>query len=452
MELKRQLGVFTGILIIVADMIGTGIFMNTGFVLGMTGSALTVLVLWVLGGIAAITGSLCYAELATMWPDVGGEYTYLKKTFGFLPAFLTGWVSLFVGFSAPVATAALVLVQYLGKFLQNTAGTAALDGVWIQKIIAIAIIVIFSVVHIVGVKRGSYLQNILTVLKVVLVVSIIGFGLSLANWDRADRLVAEYPAQDGTTMMSLPLIGLGFLFVMFAYSGWNGATYIAGEIKEPGKNLPKILLGGTLITLVLYLLINVVFLVSSPGRELMGNETIGAIATKNLFGDAVGSFFALGIAIVLLSAVSVQMMIGPRVYYAMAKDNMMFQSLGRLHPRFETPALAIVIQMSLAIIYVLTGSAETLMKYMGFALNIFPVLTVIGMMYLRYREPGIARPFRVPLFPLVPLVYLALVITMMAAALFNWTITSLFAIGIVLAGIPVYYLWQRLLARKAARG
>ncbi len=452
MELKRQLGVFTGILIIVADMIGTGIFMNTGAILGITGNAMIVLGLWVLGGIAAIAGSLCYAELATMWPDVGGEYTYLKKTFGFLPAFLTGWVSLFAGFSAPVAATALLLVQYLGKFVHGSAETGMLLTPWNQKIAAIAIILFFTALHIVGVKRGSFFQNFLTVLKIALVVSIIAFGLGMAEWDRADRLIAEYPAKDGSMTFSLPMMGLGFLLVMFAFSGWNGATYIAGEIKSPERNLPRILLGGTLITLVLYLLLNVVFLISSPGREIMGKEAIGAIATQNLFGETASAYFSLGIAVVLLSAVSVQTMIGPRVYYAMAKDNMMFKSLSRLHPRYETPWIAILIQSALAIFFVIAGTATTLGYYMGFALNIFPVLAVIGLMYMRFKEPGLARPFRVPLYPLTPIIYILLIVTMMAAALVNWTTTSLFAIGIVVAGIPVFYLWRWVVERKKANG
>jgi basic amino acid/polyamine antiporter, APA family len=323
---------------------------------------------------------------------------------------------------------------------------------WNQKIVAIAIIVFFTALHIVGVKRGSFFQNFLTVLKIALVVSIIAFGLCVAEWDRADRLVAVYPAKDGSTLFNLPMMGLGFLLVMFAFSGWNGATYIAGEIKSPERNLPRILLGGTLITLVLYLLLNVVFLISSPGREIMGKETIGAIATQNLFGETASGFFSLGIAIVLLSAVSVQTMIGPRVYYAMAKDNMMFHSLSRLHPRFETPWIAILIQSALAIFFVIAGTAVTLGYYMGFALNIFPVLAVIGLMYMRFKEPGLARPFRVPLYPLTPIIYILLIVSMMVAALFNWTSTSLFAIGVVVAGIPVFYLWRWAVERKKANG
>lgn len=446
MELKRQLGLITGILVIVADMIGTGIFMTTGNILGMTNNALIVLILWGVGGLVAITGSLCYAELAATWPDVGGEYIYLKKSFGFLPAFLTGWISLVVGFSAPVAASSLLLIQYINRFLHIffADGTfpVLLDSVWIQKIFAAILIIFFGIMHIIGVKRGSSIQNILTFIKIFLVLLLIAFGLGMADWSMVGRLVADYAPQSGVQDYSIPKIGLALLMVMFAFSGWNCASYIAGEIKNPEKNLPKALLLGTLITMVIYLLLNVVFLISTNGTELMGKDEIGAIAASNLFGTGISGIFTIGIAVILLSAVSVQMMVGPRVYYAMAKDNMIFQSLAKVHTRFETPYLAIIIQIFFAVFYVFTGSAMTLVIYMGFALNIFPVLTVIGLMYTRHSQPELKRSYKVPLYPIVPIIYISLTVIMMIAALLNWTKTSLFAIAIVIVGIPIFYLWQ----------
>ncbi|MBP7604215.1 MAG: amino acid permease [Spirochaetes bacterium] len=443
MELKRQLGLFTGVLIIVADMIGTGIFMTTGNVLGMTGDALLVLILWGVGGLIALTGSLCYAELSTTWPDVGGEYVYLKKIFGLLPAFLTGWVSLVVGFSAPVAASSLLLVQYVNSFLQTAAGAeGVISGIWIQKGIAACLVFFFGALHIIGVRRGGYFQNFLTLLKIILVISLIGFGFAMADWESAGRLVQRY-GESGAGP-GLPVTGLALLIVMFAYSGWNGASYIAGEVKNPERNLPRILFYGTLLTTVFYLLLNMVFLLAAPGEAIAGKDEIGAIAAAALFGPRVSGFFTLGIAVILLSAVSVQMMVGPRVYYAMARDGLIFRSLSRVHPRFETPALAICIQMAFAVLYIFTGSAMTLVIYMGFALNVFPVLTVIGLMVLRRREPDLRRPYRVPLYPLVPLVYIGLSVAMMTAALLNWTTTSLFAIGVLVLGVPVFYGWKKL--------
>jgi APA family basic amino acid/polyamine antiporter len=452
-ELRRQLGLFTGVLVIIADMIGTGIFMTTGNILGMTGNALTVLVLWGVGGLVAVTGALCYAELAAMWPDVGGEYVYLKRSFGFLPAFLTGWVSLVVGFSAPVATSSLLLVEYLGRFWHATAGQghplySLFDGFWVQKGIATALVVFFAALHITGVKRGGYLQNVLTLLKVLIVGALIVFGLAAADWGEAGRLAARYSGVASQGAAGIPSLGLALLIIMFAYSGWNCASYIAGEVKDPGRTLPRALLAGTLITTVLYLLLNVVFLVAAPGGEIMGKDEVGAIAAARLFGPWVSGFFTLGIALILLSAVSAQMMVGPRVSYAMSKDNMIFRFLSGVHPRFVTPAPAILVQLALAVFYIFTGSAMTLVIYMGFALNVFPVMAVIGLMHMRRRRPDIPRPYRVPLYPLTPLVYVLLSCAMMAAALMSWTKTSLFAIGVLAAGVPVFYIWRRFAGAK----
>ncbi len=443
MELKRQLGLYTGILVIIADMIGTGIFMTTGNILGITQSALIVMLLWIAGGVVALCGALSYSELAAIWPDAGGEYIYLKKIFGNLPAFLTGWVSLLVGFTAPVATSSMLLVQYLNIFFVNInahAVTAYTGNVFWQKTIACGIIVLFGLAHIIGVRKGSNIQNILTVVKIGIVLAFIGAGFYVLDSSGISRLYAQYGTVE---TKSIPFIGLSLLMVMFAYTGWNGATYIAGEITDPEKNLPKIMFWGVTITTVLYILLNVVFVMSTDASQIMGKDEIGAIAAKALFGPSVSNVFSITIALILLSSVSAQMMLGPRVYYAMAKNKMIFHSLAKVNQRFKTPVNAILLQMLLAIIYVYSGSAMTLVIYMGFALNVFPVLAVIGLIVARKKFPDLNRPYTTPLYPLVPLTYIILSIVMMIAALCCWTITSAFAIGMLLFGIPVYYIWKK---------
>ncbi|MBN1663024.1 MAG: amino acid permease [Deltaproteobacteria bacterium] len=446
MELKRQLGLPTAIFIIIADVIGTGIFMTTGNVLGITGSAAATLALWAVGGLVALTGALCYAELATLWPDDGGEYVYLKKIFGLLPAFLTGWISLVVAFSAAAALSSMTLVLYLNELWPN----GPLSGIWAQKITAAAIICCFGVLHITGVRRGSFIQNFLTVFKIMIVFSIIVFGLALADWGEVGRLAADYPSADKNVFH----FGFPLLLIMFAYSGWNGASYMAGEIKNPQKNLPRAMLSATVIITVLYLLLNVVYLISTPGEGLMGKTAVGAIATGNLFGPRFSPLFTLGIAFILLTSVSVQMMIGPRVYYAMARDGMIFKSLKKVSPRFGTPHVAIITQMIIAAAYVFIGreSIETLQAFMGFALGFFPLLTVSGLVIVRYRHPEMESPYRTPFFPLVPLIYITLTAAMMVSALFTWTTTSLFAVGVCLAGVIVFFIWQKWLGQKTPAG
>ncbi|HTF99531.1 MAG TPA: amino acid permease, partial [Nitrospirota bacterium] len=281
MELKRQLGPATGIFVIIADMIGTGIFMTTGVILETTRSALLVLALWGAGGLAAISGALCYAELASRWPEAGGEYAYLRNIYGRLPAFLTGWISLVVGFSAPAAVSSLLLVQYMGRFFHGIAGAGAsafpLDSTLVQKFLAVGLVMFFGAVHMISVKRGSSLQNALTAIKVVLVLLLIVIGFSQADWSMTRRLTAQYDPAPGAGQLVLQS-GLALLVVMYAYSGWNCAAYLGGEIVEPEKNLPRALLSGTAVTAVLYILLNVLFLMSADGASIMGKEEVGAVA------------------------------------------------------------------------------------------------------------------------------------------------------------------------------
>jgi basic amino acid/polyamine antiporter, APA family len=455
LELKKELGFTTAVLVVVASMIGTGIFITTGTILEMAGDSSTILLLWLTGGIVAVTGCLCYSELATMWPHVGGEYVYLKKSFGFLPSFLTGWISLVVGFSASVAISSITFVEYLNQFLINFMNVngftcSLLDGPWVQKIVAAFIILFFGAIHIHGVRSGSRIQNFLTVLKLIIVVSLIGLGFYFADWSKAQRLTQVYPASGTGESSGLPGIALVLLIIMFSYSGWNGASYITGELKDPQKFLPRALFFGTLLTMILYAALNVVFLISTPGKELMGQEAIGVIATKNLFGSHVSIFFTLGIALILLSSISVEMMIGPRVYYAMARDRMIFRMLARIHPRYKTPFVSVLIQIVLSILYVFIGSAKFLMEYMGFALGVFPILTVIGLVYMRVKFPDIPRPFRVPFYPLTPLVFILLSSGMMVTGFTAWTSTSRFALFVLLLGVAVFYIWRYFLNRREA--
>jgi APA family basic amino acid/polyamine antiporter len=443
-ELKRQIGLITATLIIIADMIGTGIFMTTGEVLGMTGNALTVIVLFAVGGIIALTGSLCYAEMATMWPEDGGEYVYLKKIYGPLPSFLTGWISLIIGFSLAAAMSSITAVNYINKITTD----GIITGAWLPKITAAGIIVFFSIIHVIGVQKGSLVQNVLTAGKLLIVFCFIVMGFYFADWTNSGRIVASCPVEGGPSILKW---GAGLIIIMYAYSGWNGTTYIAGEIKNPEKNLPRALFLGTILVTVIYLAMNVLYLISATGPEIMteGKYTIGALASKNLFGTSVGPIFDACIVFILLSSVSVQMMIGPRVTYAMAKDRTIFGSLQRINSRFQTPDLAIIVQMAIAVFYVFIGFDAILkmLIYMGFALSIFPLMTIIGMLYMRIKKPELHRPFKVPLFPLIPIVYILLTSAVIITTVIEKTVPTLFAIGAIAVGIVIYFIRSKIVIR-----
>ena len=445
MDLRRELGLATGTLVVMASMIGTGIFITSGSLLEMTGSVPWVLVLWAVGGFVALAGSLSYAELAAQMPESGGEYIYLREVFGFLPAFLTGWVSLIVGFSAPIATSALAFAHYLERSFVHVLGEYAMSGSLLssqvgQKGIAITLVILLGLLHMLGVKEGSRTQNVLTILKVALVMVFLGLGALAADWTEVGRLAAYSGPVEKRP--DVPTLGLALLMVSFSYSGWNGASYLAGEIKDPERNLPRALFWGTGVTTGLYLALNAMFMMSAPIESLAGKTAIAATAAGYLFDPGVAAILDVGIMLVLLSSVSVQIMVGPRVYFAMARDRVIFSGLGKVSPRFGTPLLAVATQMGLSVVYILIGKADLLLQYMGFALNIFPVFSVAGLLWLRWRHPERERPYHVFGYPWVPLLFIVGTTAMMAAALMAWTETSKFAIGVVLAGIPVFYIWR----------
>lgn len=450
--MERELGLRSATFIVIASMIGPGIFITSGPLLELTGDPLLILLLWAVGGIIAVTGSLCYAELSAVWPHAGGEYVYLKKIFGMPLSFLAGWVSLLVGFSAAIAISAISLIEYssqllLGYFSHDSAAQGLLENSILMKGSAIAFIVLFSIVHMLGIKFGGTVQNYLTGFKIAFILLLIGAGLYMADWSMTHRLT-EHVSSSPQTERSIPTIGLALLIIMYSYSGWNGATYVAEEIKKPEKNLPKAMLYGSIITTVLYLFLNIIFLIGSPAEQIAGKESIGLISARNLFSPAAFNIFAIGIILIILSSLSVNTMIGPRVYYAMAKDGLLFRALGRLHPRYRVPTLSIVIQMILAIVYVLFGNPRLLMEYLGFALGIFPVFAVAGLIYMRMKHPEIERPYRVPLYPLIPLFFIIISSLMLITGFAAGTYSSRIAAALLIAGVPVFYIWHIYIYKK----
>lgn len=445
-SLKRQLGLFTAVLVVMASMIGTGIFGNTGLIQSALGNPLIVVLMWALGGMVAIAGALSYSEMAVMMPHAGGEYVYLRKIYGPLASFLTGWVSFAVGFAAPAASAGLLSASYAHEFLLLVSPEGSLtrflgEGMG-QKIYAILMIAILSGFHMSSLKKGEAMQNILSSLKFGLVVlfALVGLYLSFAS----GRTFPMESAMQGEGVRWSGL-GMGLLFVMFAYSGWNGASYLAEEIKNPEKNLPAAMLLGTGLTALLYMALNVLYYLAVPVAEIEGESAVAALTATHIFQNDNNAtvFFNLAFTMMLLSSLSVSLMIGPRVTFAMARDGLFFPVAGRVGEKSDTPAISIFLQALLSVLYVLSGTYQTIMIYMGFALAIFPVLAVAGMIYLRYAKPEMPRPYKTPLFPLVPLFYLGFTIFTMIAALREWTETSLWAMGVVLLGIPVYWVWTR---------
>ncbi len=428
--LPRKLGVGTATNVVVANMIGTGIFTTTGLLLARVEAGWLVMAAWALGGLIALAGALCYAELATMMPRAGGEYVYLREIYSPLAGFLTGWTSFFVGFSAPIAATGVAIAFYLAA-----AGLLP-QSWWAEKAAAVAIVLVFTVIHYFGLRPGARVQNALTLLKLLLLAGLVagGFAFGRGSWEYLAAGTGFWAAANWSG------IGVTMLLVMFSYSGWNAAAYIAEEVRDPARTLPRSLALGTLAVTVIYLLVNLLFFYAAPGASFAGVETIGEVAARHLFGEDAGHGFALLVGLALLSSLSAYTLIGPRVYFAMARDGLFFRFAARLHPKFETPGYSILAQGAVAAVMVLSGTFEDLLTYIGFALGIFPWMAIAGVLWLRYAQPKRTRPFRAPGGPLLPVFYLAVMAWILVVAFQGRPGPSLAAIATVLAGIPVYWL------------
>ena len=440
--LQRKIGLFPATNIVVANIIGAGIFTTSGLLMADLGNPSLMLLLWIVGGLIAICGALSYGELGATMPEAGGEYLFLSKIFHPMFGFLSGWVSFIVGFSAPIAASALGFSEY---FIRASPGFSiwlaensfiGLEGS--SRLLAIGIIIVFTLIHSRGVGFGSMVQNILTILKVLLIAVLIIAGLTSGHGEISNFSSGE-PLVKG--LAGWKTMGLSVMWIMFAYSGWNASTYIGSEIKNPVRNLPASLLIGTGIVIVLYLLINMVYIYAIPADEMKGVISVGGLAMRNLFGQGADVLFSLLISFALFSSLSAYIIIGPRVYFSMARDGLFFRSISRIHSRFKVPTYSIYLQCLIAIIFVLTGSFDQILTYMGFSLGIFPVLTIIGLIKLRIKG---AVKIKTPLYPLPQLIYLASGLVILVLAFMERPAESSIALCTVAAGIPAYIYFRKM--------
>jgi APA family basic amino acid/polyamine antiporter len=396
---------------------------------------------WVVGGLFALSGALCYAELGAMFPQAGGEYVYLRESLGRLAAFLSGWISLIVGFSAPIAASAIAFATYaLSIFGPGTSANASLlspanglNSISQTAILGVGVILLFSLLHYRGLKFGTKVQNWLTAFKVLLLVGIGVAGLALGRGDVAH--LHENLQVQGIFSHSF---AVSLIFISFAYSGWNAATYLGAEIRQPARNLPRALIGGTLMVVVIYLLVNAVYLYAVPADVMAGAIDVGVMAAKALFGETSGRVVSAGIAVCILSVISAMILTGPRVYYAMARDRLFFCRFARLSPSSNTPGWSIFLQAFLAIIMVLTATFDALLIYIGFTLSLFACLTVIGMVVLRIKYPALPRPYRTWGYPFAPLFFIVGNLWIIFVSVQSRPVASLSGLATIAVGILVY--------------
>lgn len=445
LDLERRLGLFSITNIVIANMIGAGIFTTSGLLLRDLGNPFLMLHLWVIGGMVALCGALSYGELGAAFPQAGGEYVFLSRLFHPLLGFLTGWVSLFAGFSAPIAASAIGFSEYLFRTFPTLDQPLPFGGIitagLLKKIIAIIVVLLFTLVHFRGISFGAKVQNFLTLGKVGLILALIFIGLTSprGNWNHfvtEEKVVFSFA--------SLKVFGLSLMWIMFAYSGWNASAYLGSEVKNPRRWLPLSLILGTGAVILLYLGLNIFFLYSLPPEEMKGVISVGGLAAGKLLGPGGEKFVSLLIALALFSSLSAFIILGPRVYYAMSRDRLFFPFASHVNPRTKVPGLSILLQAVIATVIILSGTFEHILTYMGFSLGIFPLLAVAGVFKLRKRQP---EGLRLPGFPVVQVIYLLAGLSILFLGFLQSPLPSSVATLTVLAGAPAYYLFKKNLQR-----
>ncbi len=438
---RREMGFPSAVTLVVGNMVGTGVFTTSGLIMKELGDPSAMLLAWLVGGLFALSGALCYGELGAMFPKAGGEYVFLRESFGKGVAFLSGWISLIVGFSAPIAAASIAFSAYFLGIFPQAAGsgiTVAVSGMDIltfspATVLASAVVVALSIVHCRSVAVGKKVQAGLTLFKAAFLALFL-----LAAYFLGKGIPSGSPGPG----VAFPSFGGAFpvalVFVSFAYSGWNAATYVGGEIRNPGRNIPASLCAGTIIVMFLYLALNMVFLRALSPGEMSGVIDVGARAAESLFGSGAGRWFGGAIAIGLLSVLSAMIMAGPRVYYAMAKDGVFFDAFGKVDPRHRTPVRSIILQATLSIAMILTASFESLLVYAGFTLSLSAVLTVAGLMRLRLSMPLIEREYKTFGYPLTPVLFILGNIWIIYYTISNRFVASLYGFATIGAGVLIY--------------
>jgi len=438
--LQRKLGPFPVTNIVIANMIGAGIFTTSGLLMGDLHNPSIMILLWIVGGIIALCGALCYSELGAAIPKAGGEYIYLSKLFHPLFGFLSRWTSFFVGFSAPIAASAIGFSEYMSRAFPQILNwgvfNASLEEVILKKFYAILLIVIFTLIHLRGTVFGSKVQNFLTLMKVGLIVGLIFIGFSFGKGS------FEHFSQGNDFSFDFggwKVIGLSLMWIMFSYSGWNASAYIGSEIKNPKRNFPLSLILGTGIVILLYFGLNLFYVYAIPPNDMKGVISIGGLAVGNLFGQSFESLFSALISLALFSSLSAFIILGPRVYFSMAKDGYFFKFASKVHNVHHVPSKSIILQCIIAVIIVLSGTLDQIFTYMGFSLGIFPILAVIGVFKLRRLKKS---EYKMPGFPVVPVIYILAGVLILILGFLEQPVPSSIAILTVAVGIPAYFLFK----------
>ena len=410
--------------VVVANMIGTGVFTSLGFQLLDLQSTFPLLLLWVVGGAAAFCGAVSYAELGAAIPRSGGEYTFLSRIYHPVVGLVSGWISATIGFAAPTALAAITFGTYLSSVFPTLSPT------WLGA----GLVVALTGVHATTYRSSSLFQRSFTTVKVVLIVAFCVAAVVLAD---PPQPVSLLPAAGDGALVFSGAFAVSLIYVSYAYTGWNAATYLTGEVTNPQRTLPRVLGGGTLLVTVLYVGLNYAFLRAAPMEAMEGKIEVGYVAATHLFGPAGGAIMGVTLAVLLVSTVSAMVMAGPRVLQVIGQDYALFQRLSRTN-RDGIPAVAIVTEAALTLAFIFTASFESILVFAGFTLGLNSLLTVAGVFVLRPREPETERPYRAWGFPVTPLVYLGVTPWTLTYIAIDRPAQALMAVPLIGAGLLLY--------------
>jgi basic amino acid/polyamine antiporter, APA family len=424
-RLRLRVSTLTATTIVVADMVGVGVFTSLGFQVQGIPSGFSLLLLWMIGGGVALCGVFSYGELAAMFPRSSGEYNFLRETYHPAVGFLAGWLSATVGFAAPVALAAMAFGEYAKSIFPGAPPLAlGLGVIWAVSLIGLR-----------GIRQSSVFQVAGTVLKVALIVALLVAGFALAT----PQPISFAPSAADTRHVMSASFAISLIFVMYSYSGWNAATYIMGEMHQPQRSLPRSLLIGTSIVILLYVALNALFLYSTPIGQLAGQLDVAVIAGKSIFGDLGGRVIGALICTGLISSISAMMWIGPRVSATMGEDIPMLRIFAR-RSQNGVPIGAVLFQLVVATLMLLSGSFETVLDFIQFGLLACSFLTVLGVIKLRITRPDLPRPYRAWGYPITPLIFLTVTAFMMYYLVTERPLQSFIGLLMMASGLAVYYL------------
>jgi APA family basic amino acid/polyamine antiporter len=446
-RLLPELNLMDATLLVIGAVIGSGIFLTSGIIAGSLPSVPWILSIWVIGTLISLFGGLTFAELGAMLPEAGGQYVYLREAYGPFAGFMYGWTAFIITQTGGIAALAVGFAEYLAHFIPVLGLDITIIGfagfsISAGQLVALSSILFLTIVNYYGIRSGSTLQNVMTVIKLLSIIILIVAGLFMVgSKETAGEVTARLPMPAGLPLISA--IGLALIAVLWTFDGWYAVNTVASEIKNVKKNLPLSLIIGITAIGVIYLLVNLFYVTALPLQEMSGVVRIGEKATTWALGATAGHLMSALILVSIFGCLSATIIFGPRIYYAMAKDGLFFEKFSTVHPRYHSPSVAILWQGVIAGLLCLTGTYEQLFTYVTFAVLLFFEGNVVAVFVLRVKKPEAERPYRVWGYPYVPAIFGVMILVIMLSTVAERPVEALLGLIFIMIGLPVYFYWRK---------